>query len=209
MRNQPVWATHWLEQQGLKAYYFTGDAGLGPTRAYFEGKRPGAKVWAFPVTHFRTVATLEELDQSEADQQSTPFTKFLEALTDFVTTERIARLIYFHPPAMASFEPAVKTLIESSADYQAKGRFRWYTMERLADFLSLREKAEWTVSGEPGRSQHLMATSTETLKELTWVVPAASVRNLVVLQGVAQLRKEGTDWLVIAGDCQTLELELH
>jgi Polysaccharide deacetylase len=209
MGNQPVWVTHWLEQQGMKAYYFTGDAGLGPTRTYFEGKRPDARVWAFPVTHFRNIATLEELDPSEADQESTPFTKFLEALTDYVATERVSRLIYFHPPAMTSFEPAVKTLIESSTDYQAKGRFRWYTMERLADFLSLRDKAEWTVTGEPGRSQRLLATSTATLKELTWIVPTASVRSVVVLQGVAQLRKQGADWLVTAGDCQTLELELQ
>jgi peptidoglycan/xylan/chitin deacetylase (PgdA/CDA1 family) len=209
MGNQPVWVTHWLAEQGLKAYYFTGDAGLGPTRSYFEGKRPDAKVWAFPVTHFRTVATLEELDQTEADQQSTPFTKFLESLTDFVATERMARLIYFHPPAMTSFEPAVKTLIESSSGHQAKGRFRWYTMERLADFLTLRDEAEWTVTGQPGRAQRLLATTPKTLKELTWVVPTASVRNVVVLQGVAQVRKQGADWLVTAGDCQTLELELQ
>jgi Polysaccharide deacetylase len=209
MGNQPVWATHWLERQGVKAYYFTGDAGLGPTRSYFEGKRPASTVWAFPVTHFRTIATFEELDLPRVAQQADAFTQFLGSLAGFVAEQRVARMFYFHPPALPLFHSAMGALFRQAAQLQGEDRFRWYTMERLAVFLSRREKVQWAVTEAPGRSRRLLASSTESLQELTWVVPGGGVRQIAVVQGVAQLRKDGADWLVTAGDCQTLELELH
>lgn len=208
MGNQPVWATHWLERQGVKAYYFTGDAGLGPTRSYFEGKRPESGIWAFPVTHFRTIATFEELDLPPAINQTDAFTRFLSSLAHFVSDQRVARMFYFHPPALSHFNATTDTLFRQTAQLRGEGRFQWYTMERLAIFLSRREQAQWAITGSTGQARRLEASSTDSLKELTWVIPAAGARRINTVQGVAQVRRDGPDWLVTAGDCKTLVLEL-
>ena len=43
------------------AYYFTGDAGLGPTRVYRNGERDSPDIWAFPILHMGKEASLEEM----------------------------------------------------------------------------------------------------------------------------------------------------
>lgn len=59
--NQPAWVTRWLERNGIVAYYFTGDAGLGPTRVYRDAERDGADIWGFPMLHMGKEASLEEM----------------------------------------------------------------------------------------------------------------------------------------------------
>ena len=106
--------------------------------------------------------------------------------------------------------------LERSAGYQvdqqarlltADQRFRWYTMEGLATFLSRRELAQWNIvtAGHKGRS--LVASSRSSLQELSWIFPGDTGTPFRVLKGNATLRQEGTDWIVTAGDCTTLEVQ--
>ena len=48
--DQPVWVTHWLDEHGFLAYYFTGDTGMAPTQDYRGGRRTGKNIWAFPIS---------------------------------------------------------------------------------------------------------------------------------------------------------------
>src|SRR5215469_5149271 len=62
--NHPAWVTRWLEKNGFLAYYFTGDAGLGPTRVY-RGSERDRSIWAFPILHMGKEASLEEMGFDE------------------------------------------------------------------------------------------------------------------------------------------------
>lgn len=201
--NQPVWATKWLERNGFKAYYFTGDTGLGPTRSYYEGKRPEKILWAFPVSNLLKIATFEELDNPKAPLNAEDIGSFLVRLSNYVADNRVARLFYFHPPAAPRYAAVMDGLMAEARKLSGEGRFQWYSMERLADFMTRREQTRWRVVSE-GRSLTLRATNASGLQELAWVVPAAGLASAEVEKGRATARRVGTDWIVTAGAGQEL-----
>lgn len=201
--NQPVWATKWLERNGFKAYYFTGDTGLGPTRSYYEGKRPEKILWAFPVSNLLKIATFEELDNPKAPLNAEDIGSFLVRLSNYVADHRVARLFYFHPPAAPRYAAVMDGLMAEARKLSDQGRFQWYTMERLADFMTRREQAQWRVVRD-GRAMVLRATSAAGLQELAWVVPAESHTRVEVEKGKAAVRRAGGDWVVTAGPGQEL-----
>lgn len=196
--NQPVWATKWLERKGFKAYYFTGDTGLGPTRSYYEGKRPERTLWAFPVSNLLRVATFEELDHPKTPLSAEDIGAFLARLSNFVADKRVARMFYFHPPAAPRYAAVMDGFMAEANRLREQKRFRWYTMEQLADFLTRREKARWRIVQEP-RGFMLRASSPEGLQELAWVFPAGGVQSVDILRGQATVSRQGGEWLVTAG----------
>ena len=196
--NQPVWATHWLERNGFKAYYFTGDTGLGPTRSYYEGRRPRPILWAFPVSNLLRVATFEELDHPRTPLSAEDIGAFLARLSNFVADNRVARMFYFHPPAAPRYATVMDGFMAEANRLARLKRFRWYTMEQLADFLTRREKAQWRIVQE-GRGFTLRASNPDGLHELAWVFPASHVQSVEVRRGTATVLKQDGEWLVTAG----------
>lgn len=196
--NQPVWATHWLERNGFKAYYFTGDTGLGPTRSYYEGRRPRPILWAFPVSNLLRVATFEELDHPRTPLSAEDIGAFLARLSNFVADNRVARMFYFHPPAAPRYAAVMDGFMAEANRLARLKRFRWYTMEQLADFLTRREKAQWRIVQE-GRGFTLRASNPDGLHELAWVFPASHVQGVEVRRGTATVLKQDGEWLVTAG----------
>lgn len=208
--NQPVWATKWLERNGFKAYYTTADTGLGPTRTYYEGQRPDPKLWAFPVSNYLKIATFEELDDPKQARSFTggDIASFLIKLANYAADNRVSRLFYFHPPAAPRYTAVMEGLMAEAKRLAAQGRFRWYTMERLADFMTRREQVRWRVERD-GRKLTLRADSQQGLKELTWVFPVSAGSQVEVKKGKAQARKQGNEWVVTAGDTRELVVVLH
>ncbi|MBA2676654.1 polysaccharide deacetylase family protein [Ramlibacter sp.] len=208
--NQPVWSTKWLERNGFKAYYFTGDTGLGPTRSYYEGKRPEGSLWAFPVSNYLKIATFEELEDPKRARTFTgdDIGGFLIKLSNYVADQRVARLFYFHPPAAPRYTAVMEGLMGEAKRLAAQGRFRWYTMERLADFMSRREQAQWSVVRE-SRKLTLRAESTQSMQELSWIFPAAAISAVEVRKGKAEARRQGNEWVVTAGDTRELVVVLR
>lgn len=206
--NQPVWATKWLERNNFKAYYFTGDTGLGPTRSYYEGKRPERLLWAFPVSNLLKIATFEELDHPKTPLTATDIGGFLIQLSQYVADHRVARLFYFHPPAAPRYTAVMEGLMAEAKRLADAGRFRWYAMEQLADFLTRRELTAWRVV-EEGRGLTLRASNPQGLQELAWVFPADSARDVEVRKGKATVRKQDGQWVVTAGAGNELVVSLR
>lgn len=208
MGNQPDWTTAWLAEQGFKAYYVAGDSGLGPTRSYVDGHRADTRLWAFPVTHLHQIATFEELQQARQPRSDEDMAHFLEALPHHVADTRVARLFYFHPPAAARFRHVLARLSRQTQALAAQQRFRWYTMEALADFMGQREQVRWHLRRTGGQTRQLVARSDADLATMSWIFPLETADSFEVTEGSATVRRDGADWIVTATSGQTLVLDI-
>ena len=202
--DQPEWVTHWLESRGFLAYYFTGDAGMGPTQGYRQGQREGQNIWAFPVTQLDRAASFEEF--SGEDISFGVIQQWLEALTGFVVDRQEVRLIYFHPPGILPYQEVVHNWLEKTAQLKAQGSFRWYTMAQVANFLNSRKRVEWTLTERDGLAS-LKATNSQSLAHQTWSLPADTFGRPVVIRGAVTVLQNGDAWLVDAGEANQLEVQ--
>src|SRR5208282_2999473 len=166
---------------GIVAYYFTGDAGLGPTRVYRDAQRDGPDIWAFPILHMGKEASLEEMGFD--DVPIAEVRDWLLDVTDFSVREHTARLVYTHPYGAERFFGTLRTWLDNASALQTEGRFRWYTMTELAGFLKHRESVHWTLLREVGDKVTLHASDPKTLVHQTWVFPQDHYDNARVLEG--------------------------
>jgi hypothetical protein len=202
--DQPEWVTHWLESHGFVAYYFTGDAGMGPTQGYRGGQREGQNIWAFPVTQLDRAASFEEF--SGEDISFDAIEQWLEALSGFVADRQEVRLLYFHPPGILPYREIVESWLKATAQLKAQGIFRWYTMAQVANFLNARKRVEWTLTERDGLVS-LKATDSQTLAHQTWSLPADKFGKPVVIRGTATVSEGGDAWIVDAGEVNQLEIQ--
>ena len=202
--NQPEWVTQWLESHGFVAYYFTGDAGMGPTQGYRGGRREGQNIWAFPITQLDRAASFEEF--SGEDISFGVIQQWLEALTGFVADRHEVRLVYFHPPGILPYRDVVHNWLEKTAELKAEGSFRWYTMSQVANFLNSRKRVAWKLTQHDGLTS-LSASGPETLAHQAWSLPANKLLKPVVMVGTATVVQDGDSWLVVAGEGTRLEIQ--
>ena len=202
--DQPEWVTHWLESRAFVAYYFTGDAGMGPTQGYRRGQREGQTIWAFPVTQLDRAASFEEF--SGSDISFDVIQKWLEALTGFAVDRQEVRLLYFHPPGILPYHEIVQNWLKKTAQLKAQGRFRWYTMAQVANFLNSRKHVEWTLTERDGLAS-LKAADSQTLAHQTWSLPADMFGRPVVIRGAVTVLQDGDAWIVDAGEGNHLEVQ--
>ena len=202
--NQPPWVTHWLEAHGFVAYYFTGDTGMGPTQGYRNGEREARNVWAFPILHLDRAAGFEEL--STEGYSSSEIARWLAAITDFASDHRSVRLVYFHPPGILEYHDLVDQWLEHTARLKADGRFRWYTMTELANFLNSRKQVKWKMS-DNGSVVTVEATHPQTLQHETWRVPTSRFGQPKIIEGSAQVTRDNETWMIVAGDGKELRFE--
>jgi len=202
--NQPKWVTTWLEAHGFLAYYFTGNTGMAPTQGYRDGVREGQNLWAFPILHLNQAAAFEEMAQD--GYSSSEIEQWLKAVADFTAEHHSVRLLYFHPPGVLPYQDVVAEWMEQTARLQAEGRFRWYTMTRLATFLNSRRQVKWTTSGHPGRIT-IEASHPRSLEDETWWLPAARFSQPVITRGSARIFRDTQAWMVIAGSGTELQFE--
>jgi hypothetical protein len=208
MGNHPGWTHSWLEDQGFKAYYFTGDNGLGPTRSYVGGRRATARLWAFPVANLHQIATFEELEQPRLPRNDEDMARFLEGLAHYVSDARVARLFYFHPPAAEQYRHVLVRLSRQAQALASGQRFRWYTMERLANFLDQRELVRWQIRGAITQGRQLVVSSTADLSEMSWIFPVESAGGFKVVQGSADVRLDAAEWVLTARSGRTLVVDI-
>ena len=166
--NNPRWAMDWLEQQGVVGAYFGGHTGLGATRQYRDGALRNPKLWVFPVTPQGLYATFEEF-QLYGVPQSEVIAWYRE-MVDFSLAVNSSRLVYAHPPGADLWSPVLLDLL-SYARSQG-GRFAWYTMPTLADFLTRRLDVQWSQSLDSTSGQTLWTAShPSSLAGMTWRLP--------------------------------------
>ena len=205
--NQPEWVTRWLEKNGFVAYYFTGDAGMGPTRVYRGETRDGPGIWGFPILHMGKEASLEEMGFDDVPIGAVR--EWLMAVTDFTVHEHAARLLYTHPYGAERFFGTLRDWLDNADVLEREGRFRWYTMTALSGFLNQRESVQWTLlRSSPGKVT-LSASHPKTLAHQTWVFSQEYYGDARVVEGKATIRTEDGMIFVAAGDGRELSIEFN
>ena len=202
---QPPWVTRWLERNGVVAYYFTGDAGLGPTRVYRNSERDGPDIWGFPILHMGKEASLEEMGFDDVPIDTVR--DWMLAVTDFTARQHAARLVYAHPFGAERFFGTLRTWLDNASALQAEGRFRWYTMTELAGFLSQREAVRWNLLHADGGKVTLRASHPQTLAHQTWAFPEDYYGDARIVEGRAKLQVQDGMIFVVAGDVPQVRVE--
>lgn len=203
--NHPQWVTRWLERYGYSSYYFSGDSGMGPTKVYRDNGRDGSSIWAFPILHLGTEASLEEMSIDRVPESTVQ--SWLLGITDFTAESHNARLVYSHPLGATIYIPALQAWMKHTKELAAQGKFRWYTMTGIADFLNKRTGVQWTLS-RSGEKKLLQATRPKGLEHQAWIFPKTQYRQPHATHGAATIRSADNWWIVTAGNCKQLTIEL-
>ena len=196
--NNPLWAMDWLEQHGVVGVYFGGHTGMGPTRQYREGQLRNRNMWMFPVTPFRRYATFEEFQTARTPKQAAQ--EWYRSSVDFTIDHNTTRMIYMHPNG-ANVWPDV--LLDLLAYAKAKGetQFKWYTMTRLADFMTARQDVTWVEQRDASGLSRFGINHSSSLKEMVWLLPKSRYADLPVsADGSVTVSDQGANWAVRAGN---------
>lgn len=193
----PKWVTSWLEAHGFSAYYFTGNTGMGPTKTYRDGARSDHAIWSFPICNLGKAASLE--DMHFANVPESDVAAWLRGMSEFVSRERVSRLVYAHPPGATFYPDALRSWLQKTRELKQNGTFRWYTMSELADFLSSRQTVQWQMTRS--RSETIVrATHPSSLVHQTWFLPKNAYGRPRIIEGNAKVEEDLQRWIVIAGD---------
>jgi hypothetical protein len=196
--NHPEWVTQWLEERGVRAYYFTGNVGMGATRSYREGVLRNRKIWSFPFLSYRHLGGFEEMSNGGVPDMEAA--RWLRATVDFVAQRRAARLLYLHPTGVAAYQEALQAWLQYVEIGLSSGRFRLYTMTQLADFLSRREEMRWGTRSYFNGTYYVTADHPDSLAHQTWLLPRKAYGRPVIDNGQATIAENGEHWIVVAGE---------
>lgn len=195
--NSPIWAMDWLEQQGVVASYFAGHTGMGPTRQYREGQLHNPSMWMFPVTPFGRYATFEEFQTAALPKKEV--VDWYRSSIDFAVAQNTSRMIYMHPNGANVWSDVLQDFL-AYAKTQGSQRFRWYTMTRLADFMTARHGVTWTEQRDQYGLSSFEVTHSSSLNEMVWLLPKARYAGLPISKdGSVTVYDQGADWAVRAG----------
>lgn len=201
--NNPTWAMDYLEQQGVVGVYFAGHTGLGPTRQYRDGQLLNPAIWVFPVTPAGKYATFEEFETNKVPKQE--IIDWYHDSVDFAVSERTSRMIYMHPNGANVWSDVLLNLL-AYAKSQGKEKFSWYTMPRLADFMTARRAVQWTERHDTAGMSRFEASHPGSLEEMVWLLPKARYAGLPVsTDGSATVSDGGTHWVVRAGNTHRVQ----
>jgi len=132
--------------------------------------------------------------------------RWLAGVTDFTADQHSVRLMYFHPPGILPYHDLVDRWVEQTARLKADGRFRWYTMTELANFLNSRKQVKWKMSDNGGLIT-VEATHPLTLDHQTWRIPATRFAQPKIVEGSAKVVRDNDAWMIIAGEGKDLRFE--
>jgi hypothetical protein len=207
MGNHPDWVTKWLDNQNIGSYYFTGDIGSGPTKSYRDEARPAGKAWAFPVLTMGKHASFEEMHESRVEEKI--IDQWLNAVSTFTADNRVARLIYFHPPGILNYPSAIDNWLTNSDQLNKSGRFNWYTMSDIAKFLDEREKTAWSINRVDNHQVVLSAENINSLAHMTWLLPKSAYENPEILSGNVNISQDDKYLIIRAIDGKSLKVNLR
>ena len=196
--NNPTWAMDWLEGQGVVAAYFAGHTGMGPTRQYRDGQLRNPNMWVFPVTPYGRYATFEEFQTANLPKKDVM--DWYRSSVDFAIAHNTSRMIYMHPNGADVWPDVLQDLLAYANAY-GEHKFRWYTMTRLADFMTTRRGVTWTEQRSRGGTSRFEIAHSSSLREMVWLLPKSRYTALPVSEdGSAMVSDQGAHWAVRGGN---------
>lgn len=203
--NNPLWSLNWLTGNGVGSYYSLSHTGTAPTLSYRGGKVVAPSLWAIPVMPFGVAATFEEF--SELGVTPSEMTQWYAELIDFAAANNTSRMIYAHPPGAMLYPAVMTSMLGYAKQKQQANNFRWYTMTRLASFMTTRSQAVWESALSSTGRMRVTASHPSNLNSLTWAFAKNRYARPVVVSGNMSVVDQGTDWLVQANGGRTAVFE--
>ena len=133
---------------------------------------------------------------------------WLTDLSHFSVDYRTSRMIYFHPPGALPFATSVQNWMNDAQAMKSAGRFQWYTMTRLGNFLNARNGVNWRSYRLADGSHLIQASHPTSLAEQTWVLPKSQYLRPVLYRGSAVIREEATEWVVTVTRGQIVQFKV-
>jgi hypothetical protein len=145
---QPM-ATHILGELGIVAYYYTGDAGSGPNRAFIKGEMVSDKVIAFPVLSLGVLASFFEMDFNNVPAEV--LQSWLLGIADYTTRQHTVRLLYSHLYDLAdykNYQEPFGRFLDQMEKLQDEGKLLVRPMTYFANFFLrfLKTKSEFQIT---------------------------------------------------------------
>ena len=197
--NQPLWVNDWLRKKSYRSYYFVGDNGMGPTQNFRDAEFTDQELWSFPIASYLQVASFEEAADQKIPEKD--LTTWLVSLGQYVSDSQNARLFYFHPPGIRFYQESLNALLATGHTLSTAGKFKWYTMDQLATFLTEREDLHWTLHFVNQDHEFELNTPPQKhLTEMVWRLPKSGVKRIYVVSGKVKVQENDKTYLVQAED---------
>ena len=163
--------TRILEKTGINAYYYAGDIGSAPNRAFAKGTIVSPAVWAFPTMPDGFYASLGEMVGAWLSPEDVD--RWLTATVDFIVDNSTIRLVYSHSYDLleaTGYVPVLNRLLDRLQALQREGRIRVQPMEYFATFLTrfVQTRASYSLQG---RSLLVTLENPGQLKDIALAVP--------------------------------------
>lgn len=204
--NNPTWAMDWLERRGVVATYFGGHTGLGVTRQYRDDVLRNPAIWVHPVTPQGLYATYEEFQAYQVPKADVM--TWNRELMDFNIAQNTTRMVYAHPAGADAWFDVLNDMFGHARTQRQAGRLAWYTMPRLADFMTTRDRVVWSETRDAATgTRSFSADHPVSLNEFTWRLPRSqyAAAPLLVSGNATVSGSDANHWLVRAGAGTHLE----
>lgn len=193
-----------LRGLGFTSFYWTGDTGSAPGRAFYGGARLSDSLVAFPVMPRGRYASLAEMDMY-AELPPDSVAAWLQGVARYCARERTVRMVYSHPYNLqrythpVDYRPAWAAWLDTLAARQGRGELQVRTMSDVADFLRRLWRTRWSLR-ETARGRVLALRNPLGLQDVAVSLPAALVPAAAAPPAGAALRRIGDRCLLVVGD---------
>jgi hypothetical protein len=191
--NNPAWAVNWLEARGVVGMYTVSNTGSPATREWRNGARLTNRLWANPIAPFGISATFEDFEANgQTDAQSA---QWLVDLQSFVVNHRTNRLFYNHPPGAVGHLGVVETFVKRGTSLAGANKFRWYSMQELADFNQRRIQTTWESTKVLG-TNYITMQNPQSLVDVAMLLPRSRYERPWIMVGLSTVTYDATYWIV-------------
>ncbi|MEW6273984.1 MAG: hypothetical protein AB1556_02580 [Bacillota bacterium] len=167
-----------------------------PTHAWFNGQ-PEKRFWLFGYTGTIYGTAFENM--LAGGRKPSQIESDIRQLIDYLVEQREIRLLYFHPVSIARHPEMWRAIQSYILKYAEEGNLSVRTMGDFADFLTRHEKVRFSVR-KSDRGYYISATCPDSLKEMTFALPAAKNARLRNAAGLKIKEKNGWAYVTILKD---------
>lgn len=198
--NQPRWLNKRLKSMGFKAIYkqnYLGDSPLQEPLATNDNM-----LWVFPPAILGNFLSFAEFSQHGISSDEVK--KWLVENAYFVANNGVIRFILLQPDGARRYTSALQSWFEVTQQLQDRGKFKWYTMAGIVDYLESRKKVQWKTEY---KSPYMMISSSSpsTLKQQAWIIHKKVCQKPLVTEGIGHVEEADNRWVVSAGDVKQLK----